>query len=77
MRMEALVMRVITTQEQPMQGGEGPTTISENVEYLKRELGLSGTIKEVVDQAAVQLGINAGGRPLTEVATQCMKALRE
>lgn len=48
-----------------------PSTLVEKVELLRQELGLSGTVKQVVDEAAAQLGIDAKGRPLAEVAALC------
>ena len=51
-----------------------PTTFTEQVEVLKGQLGLSGTMAEVVHQAAKQLGVEAGGRPLVEVSRECARA---
>ena len=52
-----------------------PMTLIEQVELLKRELGLSGTVAEVVHQAATQLAVNSNGKPLTETASACLQAL--
>jgi len=52
-----------------------PMPLIEQVELLKRELGLSGTIAEVVHQAATRLGVNNDGKPLTETASACLQAL--
>ena len=49
-------------------------TLSEQVDFLKRELGLSGNMANVVHQAAEQLGIDPAGKPLLEVAAMCMQA---
>lgn len=51
------------------------STLVEKCEVLGRELGLSGTLKEVVEKAAEQLGVEAGGRPLAAVAESCVQAL--
>ena len=48
-------------------------TLAEQVEFLKRELGLSGNMANVVHQAAEQLGIDPAGKPLLEVAAMCMQ----
>ena len=46
-----------------------------SVRVFERELGLAGTAKEVVLQAAGQLGVEVEGRPLVEVATDCTAVL--
>ena len=50
-------------------------TLSEQVDFLKRELGLSGNMANVVHQAAEQLGIDPAGKPLLEVAAMCMQVV--
>ena len=53
-----------------------PMTLAEQVQIFKSQLGLKGSsMAEVVRQAAVQLGVEAGGRPLVEVAASCMQVL--
>ena len=52
-----------------------PTTIGEQSKLLGRELGLNGTVKEVIEGAAMQLGIETLGKPLKAVATECMQAI--
>ena len=47
----------------------------EKVELLKVELGLRGNMKDVVEQAAVQLGVQSAGQPLTAVAAMCVNAI--
>ena len=43
----------------------------QQVEFLKAELGLSGAMKEVVMEAARQLGVEPGDRPLPQIAAEC------
>lgn len=50
--------------------GEGQPLIE--IDILKRQLGLEGNIASVVQQAAEQLGIDAKGRPLNQLAAECM-----
>ena len=50
-------------------------TLAEQVEVLKRELGLSGTIKQVIHQAAQQLQVDLAGKPLTVVASSCLEVI--
>ena len=45
--------------------------LGEMCAVFKEQLGASGNMKEVVEQAADALGVEAGGRPLTEVAADC------
>ena len=45
------------------------------VEILKRELGLSGNVCDVIRQAAEQLGVATEGKSLSVIATACMEAL--
>ena len=55
--------------------GKAPTTLIEMVAVLKTELGIEGTVKEVIDQAIEQLGVSAQGVSLMEQAVSCMKVL--
>ena len=50
-------------------------TLIEMVEVLKRELQVEGNAKSVVEQAASELGVVAEGKPLMELARQCIAAL--
>ena len=50
-------------------------TLATNVEILKRELGLNGTVSEVVKEAATQLAIDSNGRPLSDVSMECVRSL--
>ena len=54
-------------------GGGRP--LVEIVEGLKRELALSGTVKEVVEQAAAQLGVSVKGKTLSALAAGCAQQL--
>ena len=49
-------------------------TLSQAVEILKRELGLEGNFKDVIEQAAAQLGVEPGPA-LAELAQQCLREL--
>lgn len=51
------------------------TLLPEQVEFLKRQLGLSGNMKDVVHQAAEQLGIDPAGKPLKALAAMCMQGV--
>lgn len=53
----------------------GAATLATEVEILKAQLNLAGNIKEVVEEAALQLGINFKGRPLRDVSMDCVRAL--
>ena len=55
--------------------GEGQPLLIEMVGILKRQLGLEGNIASVVQQAAEQLGIDAKGRPLNQLAAECMAVI--
>ena len=55
--------------------GRAPMTLIEQVQVFKRELGLEGNVKDVIDQAAEQLGVSAQGKPLSELSNMCMEAL--
>jgi len=48
-----------------------PPSLGEMCAVFKDQLGVSGTMKEVVEAAAEALGVEAGKRPLTEVAKDC------
>ena len=50
-------------------------TMAEMVAGFKEQLGLAGTIKEVVNEAAHQLGVEANGRPLVDIAKECSTIL--
>ena len=50
-------------------------TLATDVEILKRELSLSGTVSEVVKEAATQLAIDSNGRPLSDVSMECVRSL--
>ena len=54
-----------------------PATMSlkQKCELLGRELGLSGTVKEVVEGAAAELAVEVEGRALLAVADSCLQAL--
>ena len=54
--------------------GEGQPLI-EMADIMKRQLGLEGNIASVVQQAAEQLGIDAKGRPLNQLAAECMAVI--
>jgi hypothetical protein len=51
-----------------------PRSLNEVADILKRELNLEGNMKDVVQQAAVQLGVNAE-LPLVEMGRQCLQKL--
>ena len=50
-------------------------SLVEQVHYLEHELGLSGSMVEVVRQAAQQLGVKTG-QPLLSTVASCMRVLR-
>lgn len=53
-----------------------PMTLTEQVEVLKFQLELSGTVEEVVHQAASQLlVVEVAGQPLVETAGRCIRLL--
>mmetsp|Transcript_39458 Transcript_39458/g.104133 ORF Transcript_39458/g.104133 Transcript_39458/m.104133 type:complete len:1309 (+) Transcript_39458:69-3995(+) len=54
---------------------QAPMTLMEQVTILKRELGLQGNVKDVLEQAAAQLSVSAEGKPLAALAAACMNAL--
>ena len=51
--------------------------LSEMVEVLKQQLGVSGNHMEVVHQSAKELGIATATAPLVAIAERCMQALGE
>ena len=57
--------------------GQAEMTLIEQVEVFKRQLGLSGTVSEVVHQAAEQLGVAAEGEDISALATACMQELSD
>ena len=48
---------------------------TQRYEALKRELGLSGNVHEVITAAAEALGVATEGKPLTEIAQLCAREL--
>ena len=58
-----------------MPGHSAPQTLATEVEILKAQLNLAGSMKEFVEEAALQLGINFKGRPLLDVSMDCVSAL--
>ena len=55
--------------------GKVPMTLMEQVTILKKELGLEGNVKAVIEQGAEQLGVPAEGQPLAALGHACMQAL--
>lgn len=53
-----------------VKSGRPDGTLSEMVEVFKREMGLSGTVVEVVHSACKQLGLPHEGKPLLQVANE-------
>lgn len=49
-----------------------PRTLIEKVDVLKRELSLSGSVMQVLQEAARQLGVEAEGRPAVELCDACL-----
>jgi len=54
---------------------EGKAPLCQIVEVLKRELQLSGNMKEVVEQAAEMIGLDSKGTRLHDLAMQCAHEL--
>jgi len=52
-----------------------PPRFFEVVEVLKRELCLSGTMKDVVEQAAEALGLDTKEKNLYSIAEECAQKL--
>ena len=50
-------------------------TLTWQVDVLKEQLGLSGTVAEVVSAACEQLNVNTKGKSLIEQARECYTAL--
>ena len=61
--------------EPPSASASVSMTLIEMVEVLKRELQVEGNAKSVVEHAARELGVVAEGKPLMELARQCIAAL--
>ena len=59
----------------PVPGSSAPRALATEVEILKAQLNLTGSMKKVVEEAALQLGINFKGRPLRDVSIDCVSAL--
>jgi len=55
--------------------GEEVPPLIEIVELMKRELGLTGNVSEVVREGCAQLGVSAEGKTLIEQAKECWLAL--
>ena len=53
----------------------GKRTIAEMAKICESQLGVSGSIMSVIHQAAEQLNVKAGDRPLKEIAEECMRVL--
>ena len=58
-----------------IKAGAKVMTLHEQVDMLKRELGVSGTFIEVVRRSARNLGIKSEGMPLRQLAARCMEVL--
>ena len=50
-------------------------TLAQHVEVIKQRLKLSGSMTEVLQQAAEQMGIDPAGKPLKVLADMCMQQL--
>ena len=76
-----VVQAVLVGQATPVVGSTSASPMAsslpliEQVAILKRELGVSGNIRDAVHEAAKQLGIQVGNRPISEISAQCMQAL--
>lgn len=53
------------------QDGDAPPPLIEIVDLLKRELGLRGTIEQVISASCEQLGVKTKGKSLIEQAKEC------
>jgi len=53
-----------------VKSGGANGTLSEMVEVFKREMGLSGTVADVVHNACKQLGLTHEGKPLLQAANE-------
>lgn len=52
-----------------------PSMLRDLVETLRYELGVSGNMTDVVNQAAAHLRIDVRGKPLTELARECVAVM--
>ena len=66
---------VPTLQGVPMAQAVAEPSLSASVDILRRELGVSGNMSEVVNTAADMLGVDPKGRSLPEIAMLCVTAL--
>jgi len=55
---------------------ETPLPLVEIVEIIKQEVGVDGTISDVVARGCAQLGVKTQGKSLIEQANECVKMLR-
>ena len=62
----------VTTSES---SSSGKRTIAEMAKICESELGVSGNVMSVINQAAEQLNVKTGDRPLVEVAEECMRVM--
>ena len=62
----------VTTSES---SSSGKRTIAEMAKICESELGVSGNVMSVINQAAEQLNVKTGNRPLMEVAEECMRVM--
>ena len=53
----------------------GAATLATELEMIKSQLNLAGNVKEVLEEAALQLNINFQGRPLRDVSMDCVRVL--
>ena len=53
----------------------GKRTLAEMAKICESQLGVSGSVMSVIHQAAEQLNVKAGDRPLKEIAEECMRVL--
>ena len=51
-----------------------PMTFVEKVRFIEVRLNLSGNVADVVNKAAMELGVDATGKALMETATLCVQA---
>ena len=62
----------VTTSES---SSSGKRTIVEMAKICEAQLGVSGNVMSVINQAAEHLNVKAGDRPLMEVAEECMRVM--
>ena len=57
----------------PVEANTAAPSLNEMCEVFKQQLGVKGTIKEVIQKTAEQLGVDdaKGTRSLVETATEC------